>query len=186
MFRRETVDAARQKNRERFFVEEAARSLSKVWILGGDREHPDFVITEDGRQFGLEVSEIFMRPQRRGGSSMKAKESITQRSVNALRLEYEAAANVPLIVKFVGNMSQANMAAVVPALIAEDLPSKAIAHHFVLDTGNGLRVHVTKSLRCACRKSNSHIQMMKSAKKWRRQNATNGMYCSRRRRVLVN
>jgi hypothetical protein len=38
---------------------------------------------------------------------------------------------------------------------------------------------------CACRKSNSHIQMMKTAKKWRRQNATNGMYGSRRRRVLV-
>jgi hypothetical protein len=28
--------------------------------------------------------------------------------------------------------------------------------------------------------------MMKSAKKWRRHNATNGMYCSRRRRVLVD
>src|SRR3984893_16986036 len=28
--------------------------------------------------------------------------------------------------------------------------------------------------------------MMKSAKKWRRQNATNGMYRSRRRRVLVD
>jgi hypothetical protein len=27
---------------------------------------------------------------------------------------------------------------------------------------------------------------MKSAKKWLRQNATNGMYCSRRRRVLVD
>ena len=40
--------------------------------------------------------------------------------------------------------------------------------------------------RCACRNSNSHIQMMKSAKKWRRQNATNGLYCSRRRRVLVD
>ena len=39
---------------------------------------------------------------------------------------------------------------------------------------------------CACRKSDSHIQMMKSAKKWRRQNATNGMYCSRRRRVLAD
>jgi hypothetical protein len=39
---------------------------------------------------------------------------------------------------------------------------------------------------CACRKSNTHIQMMKSAKKWLRQNATNGMYCSRRRRVLVD
>src|SRR3981189_1970534 len=28
--------------------------------------------------------------------------------------------------------------------------------------------------------------MMKSAEKWRRQNANNGMYCSRRRRVLVD
>jgi hypothetical protein len=33
--------------------------------------------------------------------------------------------------------------------------------------------------RCACRNSNSHVQMMKSAKKWHRQNATNGMYCVR-------
>jgi hypothetical protein len=39
---------------------------------------------------------------------------------------------------------------------------------------------------CACRNSNSHIQMMKTAEKWRRRNATNGMYCSRRRRVLVD
>ena len=39
---------------------------------------------------------------------------------------------------------------------------------------------------CACRKSNTHIQMMKSAEKWRRQNAANGMYRSRRRRVLVD
>ena len=41
-----------------------------------------------------------------------------------------------------------------------------------------------KALACACRNSNSHVQMMKSAEKWRRQNATNGMYCSRRWRVL--
>src|ERR1700730_403179 len=39
---------------------------------------------------------------------------------------------------------------------------------------------------CACRKSNSHIQMMEPAKKWLRQNATNGMYCSPHRRVLVD
>lgn len=39
---------------------------------------------------------------------------------------------------------------------------------------------------CACRKSNSHIQMMKSAEKWCRQKATNGMYNSRRRRVFVD
>ena len=39
---------------------------------------------------------------------------------------------------------------------------------------------------CACRKSNTHISMMESAKKWRWHNATNGMYCSRHRRVLVD
>src|ERR1700730_18898733 len=39
---------------------------------------------------------------------------------------------------------------------------------------------------CACRKSNTHIQMMESAKNWRRHNATNGLYCSRQRRVLVD
>jgi hypothetical protein len=46
-------------------------------------------------------------------------------------------------------------------------------------------VETIAQTRCACRKSNSHIQMMKSAKKWRRQNATNGMYGSRRGRVFV-
>src|ERR1700693_4793175 len=39
---------------------------------------------------------------------------------------------------------------------------------------------------CACRKSNSHIQMMKSAKKWHRKNATNGVYCSRQWRFLFD
>ena len=136
-----------KKNRERFFVEQSARSLGKVWGLGGDREHPDFVVTEDGRQFGLEVCEIFMGPRGHAGSAMKATESTTQRSVNALRLEYEAIANIPLIVKFVGNMSPASMATVVPALVAADLPSKPITHHFVIDAGTGLRVHVTKALR---------------------------------------
>jgi hypothetical protein len=78
---------------------------------------------------------------------MKAKESTAQRAVNALRLEYEAIANIPLSVKFVGDMSAANMATVVPALVAENLPSKPIAHHFVLDSSTGLRVHVTKAFR---------------------------------------
>ena len=51
----------------------------------------------------------------------------------------------------------------------------------------GFTSYIWRTVRrgCACRNSNSHVQMMKSAKKWRRQNATNGMYCSRRRRVLV-
>jgi len=39
---------------------------------------------------------------------------------------------------------------------------------------------------CACQKSNTYIQMMESAKKWRGQNVTTGMYCSRQWRVLVD
>jgi len=49
-----------QKKRERFFAEEAARSLGKSWSLSEDREHPDFIVTEGDQSFGLEVRQIFM------------------------------------------------------------------------------------------------------------------------------
>ena len=80
-----------QKRRERFFAEEAARLLGKNWNLGEDREHPDFVVAEDGQQFGLEVTQICIGPQDHGGSSLKAQESKTQRVVNALQRKYESA-----------------------------------------------------------------------------------------------
>jgi len=47
-----------KKMRERFFVEEAARFLGRKWVLGADREHPDFLVTDGAEQFGVEVSEI--------------------------------------------------------------------------------------------------------------------------------
>jgi glutaredoxin len=49
-----------------------------------------------------------------------------------------------------------------------------------------LAINPAGKVPCACRKSNTHIQMMESAKKWRRHNATNGVYCSRHRGVLVD
>jgi hypothetical protein len=39
------------------------------------------------------------------------------------------------------------MAAIVPALVAEELATKPVGHHVVIDRGNGLRLHVTKSFR---------------------------------------
>jgi hypothetical protein len=40
-----------------------------------------------------------------------------------------------------------SVATVVPALLAQDLSSKSIGHQVVLDSGSGLRVHVTKAFR---------------------------------------
>ena len=39
------------------------------------------------------------------------------------------------------------MAGIVPALVAEDLVSKPVGHHVVIDQGNGVRLHVTKAFR---------------------------------------
>jgi hypothetical protein len=142
-----------KKQRERFFVEEAARHFGKTWDLGGDRERPDFVVTEGGSQFGLEVTEIFMGPQGHSGSTLKAMESFAQRSLNELQRQYESIADVPLTAQFVGNMEADNLATVVPALVAQDLPSKSMGYHFVHDTTvlhpnrARLSVHVTKGRR---------------------------------------
>lgn len=136
-----------KKQRERFLAEEAGKVLGKAWELGLDRENPDFVVTEGDGRFGLEVCEIFTGTQSKAGAAMKANESNMQGAVNSLRCEYEATADIPLVVKFVGNMCAENLAAVVPALIACDLSSKPIGHRDVLDWGAGLRVHVTKSFR---------------------------------------
>lgn len=140
-----------KKNRERHFAEEAATRLGKLWRIGADREHPDFVVTEGEQQFGLEVCEIFTGQEDRSGSIAKKEESDTQWTINNIRNEYEAVENVPLVVKFVGNMCAKNMAKATPALVAENLAAKPLGHHVILDLETGihprLRVHVTKALR---------------------------------------
>jgi hypothetical protein len=140
-----------KKNRERFFVEAAAKLMGKTWTLGLDREHPDFLVTEGAQQFGLEVCEIFTGQQNKHGSAMKEMESRGQRAVDALRREYETITNIPLIVKLVGDVCPENLALVVPALVAENLASKPVAYQgqINLNTGlrAGLRVFVTKALR---------------------------------------
>jgi len=136
-----------KKNKERHYLEEAAKRLGLPWVIGLDRECPDFIVTEGTHQFGIEVSEIFMGATGANGSQMKRAESGVQRKLNTLRAEFEAAANIPLTVKFVGNMSEPNTTFVRDRLLAEDFASKPIAYRTVIDTHNGLRVHVTKALR---------------------------------------
>ena len=138
-----------QKEGERFFVEKAAELLGKGWCLGPDRENPDFIVTEGAEQFGLEVCEIFTGPQDEIGSHMKRAESETQRAVNALRREYEAKENIPLIVKFVGDMCDENVAEVLPALDSMNLLTIPFGHQdtIVVDDGKAkLSVYVTRAL----------------------------------------
>ena len=138
-----------QKEGERFLVEKAAELLGKGWCLGPDRENPDFIVTEGAEQFGLEVCEIFTGPQDEIGSHMKRAESETQRAVNALRREYEAKDNIPLIVKFVGDMCDKNRIFFLRALIKKDLSTKPFGHHDIIEADVGkarLRVHVTRAL----------------------------------------
>ncbi len=140
---------SQQKEGERFVVEKAAELLGKEWRLGPDRENPDFIVTEGAEQFGLEVGEIFTGPQDEIGSHMKKAESDTQKAVNALRREYEAKDGTPLIVKFVGDMCDENVAAVLPALDAMNLSAKPFGHQGIIEADVGkakLRVHVTRAL----------------------------------------
>ncbi len=138
-----------QKEGERFFVEKAADLLGKGWCLGPDRENPDFIVTEDAEQFGLEVVDIFTGPQDDHGSHMKKAESDTQKAVNALRDEYEAKDDTPLIVKFVGDMCDENVAATIPALDAMNLSAKPFGHQDTIEVDEGkanLSVYVTRAL----------------------------------------
>ena len=136
-----------QKKRERFFVEQAIRSLGADWTIIAEREPPDFLIGDGGRQFGLEVIDIFMGPQTSAGSAMKKAESEMQRVLNALRAEYEKVDPGPLLVKFVGRIEADTLAPVVRGLIDLDLTTKPLAFQAIFDTQLGLRVHVTKSYR---------------------------------------
>ncbi len=70
-----------------------------------------------------------------------------------LRAQYEAAENIPLDVKFVGDLGSENLQTAIPSILAQDISSKLTGYHFVYDTTLAhphrarLRVHVTKALR---------------------------------------
>ena len=141
-----------QKDDERFFAQEAAKELGKAWRLGPDREIPDFIVTEDGNQFGLEVVEIFSGSQDENGSERKGNESKTQKTVKCLREKYESRDKTLLIVRLIGNMCSQNLDAVVPTLLAMNLSEEPFDYQdrFEVDEGPGkLIVYVTRSIQHA-------------------------------------
>jgi hypothetical protein len=123
---------ASKKAAERFFALETAKRIGANWNLGEDRESPDFLVTEGGHRFGLEVSEVFMGPSGRDGSAMKRAESVVQRTVNSLRARFEQIANARLRVQLVGSLSANNLESVLWRTPSRSHQSdwKAVGHHF--------------------------------------------------------
>lgn len=138
---------SRKKDMERLFVEEAAKHLGVTWHLGEDREHPDFLITEGGRRFGLEVTEIFAGTSNRAGSVMKKAESEKHNLIETARMEFEATHNVPLRLQIDGYICEENLAGLVSALVAIDFPSRPIGRAVVIDGLGSLRARAMRAFR---------------------------------------
>ena len=142
-----------QKDQELFYVRMAAKSLARTWDPILPCTQPDFLVTEGGQQFGLEVIELFLGQQDKNGSSIKRTESETQKKVNALKKEYENKTNTPLIVKLVGELSENYLNDVVPFLISMDLRIRPTAYQTQFGIGYedelsahpALKVSVTRS-----------------------------------------
>lgn len=117
----------KEKQHERFYVEKAGNLLGKAWDIE-DHERPDFIVTEGGQKFGLEVRQIFKGLENRKGSQLRKNEAEKQRAIDALQREYEGIEDIRLVVKFLGNMCEENMARVVPKLLDMKLSNKPIRY----------------------------------------------------------
>lgn len=139
---------ALQKVREKFIAEEAARLLGKNWhFVESNRECPDFLMSEDTHEFGLEVCEIFAGISTKKGSKMRSQESSNQRDIEAVRHEYEKFVDIALDVKLVGEIGGQNLSKILAKFVEEDFASKPIGYSVRLDITDRLCAHVTRSFR---------------------------------------
>ena len=140
-----------QKRFERFFAEEAIRSLGVGWIIHEERDPLDFIVADDDHHFGLDVVDIFGGAQDQYGSVTKRAESDMQKQLNNLRRHYEDQTGVTLTVKFLGRVAPDALARVVPELVALNLAAKPLAYQTTIEILVGLeaplKLYVTKSIR---------------------------------------
>lgn len=82
-----------RKARERFFLDRLLTAGSIGASISESREAPDFAIHLDGREIGVEVTELFAESSH---PRLKAHESKCQRVVASARQRYEASGGAPL------------------------------------------------------------------------------------------
>ena len=135
------------KHEERFYVERAAEMLGVSWMIGEDRESPDFLVTDGAHEFGLEVSELFRGPVGRKGAVRKAEESNHQRTINQYWRMYEAEKDIPLDVKISGIVNEQTMGDLLRCLLEHDFESMDTGAQTEFHLRENFKIHVTKAFR---------------------------------------
>ena len=135
------------KGQERFFVEEAARSLGVQWEVGEDRESPDFLIDDGSYRFGLEVSELFAGPVGIRGALRKAAESFHQKTIDRCRRAYEKERDVPLRIAILGKVTKESLEKSLTILLARDLARMRPGERFEVEISDQFKAHVTRAFR---------------------------------------
>ena len=133
------------KRQERFFVEEAARSLGVQWEVGEDRESPDFLIEDGNCTFGLEVSELFAGPVGIRGALRKAAESLHQKTIDRYRRTYENERDVPLRIAILGKITKESMEKLLTILLSRDLARMRPGERFEVEINEQFKSHVTRA-----------------------------------------
>ena len=105
------------------------------------------MITEGDITFGLEVSELFAGPVRKGGAVRKIKESLHQQTIDRYRNSYEREAGISLRVQILGTIDDRVMKELVQELLTHDFASWKPGTQFEFRLNTHFKVHVTKAFR---------------------------------------
>ena len=141
------------KARERQFATEAAIHLGVNWVIGPDREEPDFLVQENELNFGLEVTQIFMGLIGQAGSNLKRAESARQKLIRRYQASYDGQSASRLTVKILGNLTEANLEILTEALLLVDFDARPTAYQVRMDLRSahdasiGVIAYVTKGFR---------------------------------------
>ncbi len=126
---------ANQKLDERRFAEETARLLGTEWNLVTREDEsdggPDFIVYDGTKKFGLEVLELFKgKVNGADGATLKSEQSLTQQVIDRIRQRYEELErNVPLYVKFLGDVREEHSNSIIQTLIDMGLREKEFPYH---------------------------------------------------------
>ena len=144
---RTTKEETMNKWEERFYVERAAEMLKVEWVVGEDRESPDFIIAEGNYQFGLEISELFIGREGRKGAAKKAEESFDQEAIDRYRNIYEGERDIPLCVRILGSVNDEIMDQLLAYLLRHDFGAMSLGDQIVIQPSDHFKAYVTKGLR---------------------------------------